>query len=115
MSRSGGQSEAKPPVFSPQASMNLVGLMNHGGGSVVAWGCKSASELDDRGRLFPEGWEKKIYHDKNVDQIKKTPTTERGGRTYPKARTLYRSRAPAGRGEERRKESGTAEDSESRR
>ncbi|GFV26648.1 tyrosine-protein phosphatase 69D [Trichonephila clavipes] len=26
---------------------NLVGLMNHGGGSVPAWGCKSASELVD--------------------------------------------------------------------
>ncbi|GFV22839.1 hypothetical protein TNCV_4962541 [Trichonephila clavipes] len=37
-----------------------------------------------------------------------------GGRT-PKHETLYRSRAPAGRGEERRKESGTAEGSKSRR
>ncbi|GFW24309.1 hypothetical protein TNCV_605581 [Trichonephila clavipes] len=26
---------------------DLVGLMNHGGGSVPAWGCKSASELDN--------------------------------------------------------------------
>ncbi|GFW22116.1 hypothetical protein TNCV_1632461 [Trichonephila clavipes] len=60
-----------------------------------------ASLLNDRGRrrrrrLFPEGWEKKVNHDVRVDQIKKTPTTKRGGRTYPKARTLYRSRAPAG-------------------
>ncbi|GFT33915.1 hypothetical protein TNCV_4383971 [Trichonephila clavipes] len=68
-----------------------------------------------RRRLFPEGWEKKINHDVRMDLIKKTPTTKRGGRTYPKARTLYRSRAPAGREEERRKESGTAEGSESRR
>ncbi|GFV84022.1 hypothetical protein TNCV_1480241 [Trichonephila clavipes] len=60
-------------------------------------------KLDDRGRLFPEGWEKKINHDVRLDLIKKTPTTKRGGRTYPKARTLYRSRAPAGRGEERPK------------
>ncbi|GFV81259.1 hypothetical protein TNCV_4772861 [Trichonephila clavipes] len=74
-----------------------------------------ASSRDDRERLFPEGWEKKVNHDVRVDQIKKTPTTKRGGRTNPKARTLYRSRAPAGRGEERRKESGTAEGSESRR
>ncbi|GFV11787.1 hypothetical protein TNCV_977761 [Trichonephila clavipes] len=50
-----------------------------------------------------------------MDLIKKTPTTKRGGRTYPKARTLYRSRAPVGRGEERRKESETAEGSKSRR
>ncbi|GFU29810.1 hypothetical protein TNCV_405371 [Trichonephila clavipes] len=39
--------------------------------------------------------------------------TERGGRTYPKTRTLYRSKAPAGGGEEGRKEGGTAEGSES--
>ncbi|GFU75821.1 hypothetical protein TNCV_1652811 [Trichonephila clavipes] len=76
---------------------------------------ESKLKLDDRGRLFPEGLEKNIYHDEKVDQIKKAPTTKRGGRTYPKARTLYRSRAPARRGEERRKESGTAEGSESRR
>ncbi|GFX76386.1 general transcription factor II-I repeat domain-containing protein 2A [Trichonephila clavipes] len=75
---------------------------------------------DDRGRrhrrrLFPEGWEKKINHDVRLDLIKKTPTKNgEGGRT-PKHETLYRSRAPAGRGEERRKESGTAEGSESRR
>ncbi|GFT18439.1 hypothetical protein TNCV_4059401 [Trichonephila clavipes] len=49
-----------------------------------------------------------------MDLIKRSPTTKRGGRTYPKARALYRSRAPAGRGEERRKESGTAENSESK-
>ncbi|GFX75809.1 hypothetical protein TNCV_2237811 [Trichonephila clavipes] len=77
-------------------------------------------KLDEQGRrrrrrLFPEGWEKKINHDARMDLIKKTPTTKRGGRTYPEVRTLYRSRAPAGRGEERRKESGTAEGSKSRR
>ncbi|GFU33303.1 hypothetical protein TNCV_3866841 [Trichonephila clavipes] len=52
---------------------------------------------------YSEGWEKKINHDVRLDLIKKTPTTKRGGRTYPKARTLYRSRAPAGGGEERPK------------
>ncbi|GFU35119.1 hypothetical protein TNCV_1373771 [Trichonephila clavipes] len=76
-------------------------------------------KLDDRGcrrqgRLFPEGWEKKVNHDVMMDLIKRSPTTKRGGRTYPKARALYRSRAPAGRGEEHRKESGTAEGSESK-
>ncbi|GFW71215.1 hypothetical protein TNCV_536331 [Trichonephila clavipes] len=72
-------------------------------------------KLYDRGRLFPEGWEKKINHDVKLDLIKKIPIKNgEGGRT-PKHETLYRSRAPAGRGEERRKESGTAEGSESRR
>ncbi|GFY02510.1 hypothetical protein TNCV_3503911 [Trichonephila clavipes] len=76
-------------------------------------------KLDDRGRrrqgrLFPEGWEKKVNHDVMMDLIKRSPTTKRGGRTYSKARTLYRSRAPVGRGEERRKDSGTAEGSESK-
>ncbi|GFU83019.1 hypothetical protein TNCV_64901 [Trichonephila clavipes] len=33
-----------------------------------------------------------------MDLLKKTPTTKRGGRTYPKARTLYRSRAPGAKG-----------------
>ncbi|GFX76674.1 hypothetical protein TNCV_663831 [Trichonephila clavipes] len=60
-------------------------------------------KLDECGRLFPEGWEKKVNHDVRMDLIKKTSTTKRGGRTYPKARTLYRSRAPAGRGEVGRK------------
>ncbi|GFW81525.1 hypothetical protein TNCV_2882021 [Trichonephila clavipes] len=40
--------------------------------------------------------------------------TERGGGRTPKLETLYRSRAPAGGGEERRKEVGTAEGSKSR-
>ncbi|GFU54387.1 hypothetical protein TNCV_3365801 [Trichonephila clavipes] len=62
--------------------------------------------------VYEEGWEKKVNHDVRMDLIKKTPTTKRGGRTYSKTRTLYRSRAPAGRGEERRKESGTAEGGE---
>ncbi|GFW54654.1 hypothetical protein TNCV_787571 [Trichonephila clavipes] len=71
----------------------------------------------DRGRrrrLFPEGWEKKKNHDVRLDLIKKIPIKNgEGGRT-PKNETLYRSRAPAGRGEERRKESGTAEGSKSK-
>ncbi|GFS96039.1 hypothetical protein TNCV_4278121 [Trichonephila clavipes] len=50
-----------------------------------------------------------------MDLIKKIPTKNgEGGRT-PEHETLYRSSAPAGRGEERRKESGTAEGNESRR
>ncbi|GFW50574.1 hypothetical protein TNCV_2888771 [Trichonephila clavipes] len=49
-----------------------------------------------------------------TDLIKKSPTTKRRGRSTPKHETLYRSRAPAGRGEERRKESGTAKGSESK-
>ncbi|GFW54700.1 hypothetical protein TNCV_788021 [Trichonephila clavipes] len=71
----------------------------------------------DRGRrrrLFPEGWEKKKNHDVRLDLIKKIPIKNgEGGRT-PKHETLYRSRAPVGRGEERRKESGTAEGSKSK-
>ncbi|GFT22567.1 hypothetical protein TNCV_1978131 [Trichonephila clavipes] len=48
------------------------------------------------------------------DLIKRSPRQNgKGGRT-PKRETLYRSRAPAGRGEERRKERGTAEGSESK-
>ncbi|GFW10485.1 hypothetical protein TNCV_892801 [Trichonephila clavipes] len=50
-----------------------------------------------------------------TDLIKKSPTTKRGGRTYPKARnTLSKQSAGGGREEERRKESGTAEGSESK-
>ncbi|GFT62535.1 hypothetical protein TNCV_3838661 [Trichonephila clavipes] len=76
-------------------------------------------KLDDRGRrrqgrLFPEGWEKEINHDVMTDLIKRSPRQNgEGGRT-PKHETLYRSRAPAGRGEERRKDRGTAEGSESK-
>ncbi|GFX66210.1 hypothetical protein TNCV_341851 [Trichonephila clavipes] len=72
-------------------------------------------KLDERGRLFPEGWEKKVNHDVRMDLIKKIPIKNgKGGRT-PKHETLYRSRAPAGRGEERRKEREMAEGSKSRR
>ncbi|GFW95128.1 uncharacterized protein TNCV_1497671 [Trichonephila clavipes] len=35
---------------------------------------KTKLKLDDRGRLFPEGWEKKINYDVKVEQIKKTST-----------------------------------------
>ncbi|GFT58164.1 hypothetical protein TNCV_2748021 [Trichonephila clavipes] len=59
------------------------------------------------GAFSSEGWENKVNHDVMTDLIKKSPTTKRG-RTDPKARNALRSRAPAGRGEERRKESGTA-------
>ncbi|GFW30805.1 hypothetical protein TNCV_4089251 [Trichonephila clavipes] len=49
-----------------------------------------------------------------TDLIKRSPRQNgEGGRT-PEHETLYRSRAPAGRGEERRKERGTAEGSESK-
>ncbi|GFU68199.1 hypothetical protein TNCV_39091 [Trichonephila clavipes] len=49
-----------------------------------------------------------------MDLIKKIPIKiGEGGRT-PKHETLYRTRAPAGRGEEHRKESETAEGSESK-
>ncbi|GFV19506.1 hypothetical protein TNCV_3664381 [Trichonephila clavipes] len=61
-----------------------------------------------------KGWEKKVNHDEMTDLIKRSPRQNgEGGRT-PKHETLYRSRAPAGRGEERRKERGTAEGSESK-
>ncbi|GFX44434.1 hypothetical protein TNCV_1394551 [Trichonephila clavipes] len=55
----------------------------------VRWDLTRAKlKLDDRGRLFPEGWEKKINHDVKVEQIKETPTKKgEGGRT-PKHKTL---------------------------
>ncbi|GFU00361.1 hypothetical protein TNCV_4258961 [Trichonephila clavipes] len=56
-------------------------------------------KLDDRGHLFPEGWEKKVNHDVRMDLMKKTPTTKRGGRTYPKARNaLSKQSADGARG-----------------
>ncbi|GFT65807.1 hypothetical protein TNCV_729381 [Trichonephila clavipes] len=49
-----------------------------------------------------------------ADLIKRSPRQNgEGGRT-PKLETLYRSRAPAGGGEERRKAVGTAERSKSK-
>ncbi|PRD31355.1 UNVERIFIED_CONTAM: hypothetical protein NCL1_23745 [Trichonephila clavipes] len=36
---------------------NLVGLMNHRGGSVLAWGCKSASELVVRETTAEPTWD----------------------------------------------------------
>ncbi|GFW07631.1 hypothetical protein TNCV_3917641 [Trichonephila clavipes] len=65
-------------------------------------------KLDDRerrrqGRLFPEGWEKKVNHDEMTDLIKKTPTTKRGGRAYPKARNAL-SKQSAGRARGRTQE-----------
>ncbi|GFV20289.1 hypothetical protein TNCV_2737631 [Trichonephila clavipes] len=45
-------------------------------------------KLDNIGRLFPEGWEKKINHDKKIKQITKTPTKkEEGGRTPKQERS----------------------------
>ncbi|GFT59810.1 hypothetical protein TNCV_2108761 [Trichonephila clavipes] len=44
----------------------------------------------------------------NVSNQENSPA-ERGGRTCPETRPLYRSRAPAGGREERRKAVGTAE------
>ncbi|GFU02328.1 hypothetical protein TNCV_1238371 [Trichonephila clavipes] len=71
------------------------------------------AERRRRKHLFPEGREKKIDHDVRLDLIKKIPIKNGDGGRTPKYETLYRSRAPVGRGEERRKESGTAEGSES--
>ncbi|GFV95565.1 hypothetical protein TNCV_4575661 [Trichonephila clavipes] len=50
----------------------------------------------DRGRLFPEEREKKVNHDVRMDLIKKTPTTKRGGRTYPKARNALSKQSAGG-------------------
>ncbi|GFV83496.1 hypothetical protein TNCV_982591 [Trichonephila clavipes] len=44
-----------------------------------------------------------------MDLIKKSPRQNGEGGSTPKLETLYRSRAPAGGGEERRKAVGTAE------
>ncbi|GFU97122.1 hypothetical protein TNCV_4642151 [Trichonephila clavipes] len=73
-------------------------LLNH---RFTLIGSKTKLKLDDRGRrrqgrLFPEGWEKKVNHNVMTDLIKRSPRQNgEGGRT-PKLKTLYRSRAPAG-------------------
>ncbi|GFW86384.1 transposable element Tcb1 transposase [Trichonephila clavipes] len=117
--RGGGLYACRPVVRVPLTRQHRTACLQwcreHHNWTEQDCACVLFSDENDRGRLFPERWEKKINHDVRLDLIKKTPTTKRGGRTYPKARTLYRSRAPAGRGEERRKESGTTEGSESRR
>ncbi|GFU73072.1 hypothetical protein TNCV_4310061 [Trichonephila clavipes] len=64
------------------------------------------------GRLFPEGWEKKINHNLMSDQIKNLPKNGEGGRTPKHERSIEAERRRGG--EERRKERGTAEGSESR-
>ncbi|GFU86410.1 hypothetical protein TNCV_1417621 [Trichonephila clavipes] len=60
-----------------------------------------------------EGRNRRNRMKENVSNQEISPA-ERGGRTCPETRTLYRSRAPAGGGEERRKAVGTAESSKSR-
>ncbi|GFY36811.1 hypothetical protein TNCV_2567731 [Trichonephila clavipes] len=71
-------------------------------------------KLDDRGRLFPEGWEKKIDYDMMIKQITKTPTKNgEEGRTPKHERSNAERRR--GGGEERKKEDGTAEGCESSR
>ncbi|GFS52544.1 hypothetical protein TNCV_4851881 [Trichonephila clavipes] len=66
-------------------------------------------------RLFPEGWEKTINHDVRVESNQENSHKKWGGRTYPKARNALTRQSATGRGEDRRKESGTAEGCESRR
>ncbi|GFX64225.1 hypothetical protein TNCV_2688051 [Trichonephila clavipes] len=64
------------------------------------------TQLDCRNETakLGEGWEKKKNHNLISDLIKRSPRQNgEGGRT-PKLETLYRSRAPAGGGEEGRKE-----------
>ncbi|GFW90830.1 hypothetical protein TNCV_2418251 [Trichonephila clavipes] len=55
-------------------------------------------KLDDRGRLFPEGWEKKIDHDEKFKQITKTPT-KTGRDDVPQSKSaLTKQSAGGGRG-----------------
>ncbi|GFV81410.1 hypothetical protein TNCV_2034191 [Trichonephila clavipes] len=55
-------------------------------------------KLDDRGLLFPEGWEKKIDHDMKIKEITKTPTKNgEGGRT-PKHERFNGAERRRGRG-----------------
>ncbi|GFV22215.1 hypothetical protein TNCV_926731, partial [Trichonephila clavipes] len=59
-----------------------------------------------RQRLFPEGWEEmKNRMKENVSNQENSPAERGGGRT-PKHETLYRCRAPAGRGRTQGRQSG---------
>ncbi|GFV52419.1 hypothetical protein TNCV_2771661 [Trichonephila clavipes] len=52
-------------------------------------------KLDDRGRLFREGWEKKIDHDEDYTN-QENSHKKRGGRTYPKARNALTKQSAGG-------------------